>query len=323
MRHNFANLLKNIARRHTKIQQEELEAEVTGSSWCYSEEIDEVEYGELWAYIDQTWHSQDDTGSVAGYKYAPYGLGIGYDKHFDEWIVGGVLRYDNGKMKLKSGGETHTDVETLLASAYVSWANDGYYLSGGAHLGYGWNESVSSYTMPGLVSKGKGKYHSSLYGVNAEGGYMFNTGSLDYPLRITPYGGLAYARINRDGFHEKGAGNLNRRFYSTDWDMWDATAGVRVSMPLQREGYTLIPSMDISIVRTLGEPEANHNDVTLISNPLGSWKVDTLGGNRTALRVGAGLNARFNRLDVGAAYEFEWRKKATAHQLNLNMSLGF
>ena len=322
MRHNHANLLKNISKRTTKFQREELEVEVTGSDWCYSENIPEVNYGEIWAFIDQSWHSQDDTGNIAGYRYNPYGIGIGYDKHFDEWIVGGVMKYDNGKMKLKSNGQTNTKVETVMASLYASWASEGYYLTGGVHFGYGWNDSASSYTMPGLVSVGKGDYNSSLYGVSGEVGYMMNTGTLDYPIRATPYGGLSYARIGRDGFLEKGAGNLNRHFMKSHWNMYDLTAGVRLSLPLERDGYTLIPSADIAYVRTIGSPSGS--EVVLASNPRGRWNIEALDTNRNALRLNAGVNARFaNNLDIGANYEFEWRKRATMHQLNLNLSVGF
>ncbi len=323
MRHNYNNLWRHITQRATKFQREELELDVSGSDYCYSEEDPSTKYGEIWAYIDQAWYDQDDIGDTAGYRYNPYGIGIGYEKHKDEWIFGAVARYDTGDMKLKSHSATHTDIDTVLLSAYASYATQGYYITGGAHFGYGWNNATSSYTMPGLVATGKsGDFSTSLYGLSAEGGYMMSTGSGDYPLRVTPYAGLGYARISREAFTETGAGNLNRTFRKSDWDMWEFTAGVRLAMPIERENYILIPSADISFVRTMGE--AGGNDVTLVSNPAGTWKADVMSSDRSALHISAGLNARFgNNWDVGMGYDFEWRKRGINNQLNLNMTKGF
>ncbi len=325
MRQNYNNLWRRVNQRLTSFHREELEMEVTGSDFCYSDQDPSTQYGELWAYIDQTWHNQDDVENIAGYTYNPYGLGIGYEKHMDEWIFGGVMQYDGGKMKLKSHGATHTDVDNLLLTGYASWASEGYYLTGGAHLGYGWNNSISSYTMPGLVSTANsGNYSTSLYGASVEGGYMMSTGYGDFPLRVTPYAGLGYARINREGFTETGAGSLNRRFAKADWDMWEFTAGFRLSMPIERKGYVLIPSADVSFVRTMGTPGGDSNCVTLISNPAGTWNPEVMGANRSALHISAGLNARFgDNWDVGMGYDFEWRKQGISNQLNLNVTKGF
>lgn len=324
MRHNFANLMRNINRRATRYQSEDLESEAEPGPWCYTDTCEINDYGEIWAYIDQNWIDQDDTGAMAGYRYNPYGIGIGYDKHCDQWIYGGVLRYDTGDMKLKAHKSTKTEVDTLLASLYASWANEGYYLTGAGHLGYGWNDSFSSYTMPGLVATGKGDFNTSLYGLSAEGGYMWETGTTELPLRVTPFAGLAYARINREAFTERGAGSLNRRFAKTDWDLWDFTAGFRVATPIERDTYTLIPSLEAAFVRTMGSPESGGHDVIMLSNPAAAWDTELFGKNRSALRLSASLTARFkDNLDVAMGYEFEWRKQATNHQLNINMSKGF
>ena len=326
MRHNFANVIRQISRRTTAFQKEELELEVTSGGYCYTDENPTVSYGGIFAAIDQRWYDQDDIHDTAGYKYNPYGINIGYEKHLDQWIFGGLVRYDDGDIKLKSNTATRTEVQTVLAALYGSWASEGYYVTGGLHMGRGWNDSRSVYTMPGmagLVGR-SGTYNTSLYGINIEGGYMMEFDNFSYPFRATPYAGIAYAKVGREGFAEKGADFLNRNFHKSDWDLWDMDLGVRLAMPMDWEDKVIIPTFEASWVRTMGTPGGNVTDVTLKNNPKGTWQVDPLGRTRSALHLGAGVTAKLNKnLDIGLNYDFEWRRKSISNQLQFNMSLGF
>ena len=332
MRHNWTNLLRKINRRMTDFQHEELmendDLGISGqgyASYCQPRANPIIDYPTLWASVDQSWMYQDDLDSLAGYRFNTAGLNIGVDRHIDNYIFGGVIRYDNGEMKLKSNRATKTETETVMASLYGSWAEGGMYITGGLHAGYGWNESFSNYrTAFNSLTAKTDNYSTTLYGAHVETGYMWETSVVELPLRVTPYGGMGYAKMHRQATTEHGGGNLDRHFRRGDWDLWEAAIGVKLAMPINRGSYILTPSADIAWNRTLGDPRNEHGDVNLLADPNGTWRVSSMGANRSALRGSFGLNAHFFRnMDVGAAYDVEWRDSFWSHQVNVNFSLGF
>lgn len=323
MRNNLAGMLKRISRRTTAYQDEELG--ISGAP-CGTSNTERGDYGELWAYIDQTWHKGNNGADFAGYTYNPSSLGIGYDHHSDQIIFGGLLNLDTGDVKLRSGGKTRTEVTSAIGGVYASYATEGIYLTGGLQAGYSWNKSKSHYEVLGFrANANSGTYGTHLLGANAEVGYMMELTHDHQPLRVTPYAGLSYARINREAFREHGAGDMDRQFSTSKWDMFDVTLGVRASKPMTVGGMTVIPSLDAAFVRTIGAPgEENGKDAHFVDSPLGFWRISTYHKNHNALRLGGGVTAKVrDNLDVGLDYDFEWRTRYTSHQLNLNMSLGF
>ncbi len=337
LRNNQLDLLRRINRRLTAYQKEELELVpgITGGEHCYYTDVDPViDYGELWAYMDAAFDVQDDVGDVAGYRFNRYGLGVGYDWHIDQLIVGGALSFTMGDMKLKSQSATKTDIKNLIAAVYASWASEGWYISGSAFAGYGWNDSVSAYNLVGASpAVGRtGDYGTSTVGVGLEVGYMMETFLVGIPVRVTPYGSLSFARTTRNAVREHGAIlndgesdiDLNRQFRSGRWNAWDGALGFRLTAPIDRANYTLLPNLDIAWIRNGGNAGSKYADASFIRDPSASWSLPVAGPNRSALRLAAGLDARIgDRMMVGASYEFEWRKRATRHRFNVNFSLGF
>ncbi|MDR1521064.1 MAG: autotransporter outer membrane beta-barrel domain-containing protein, partial [Planctomycetota bacterium] len=332
MRHNLNQARRKIQRRNVDYQKEELAEKLAISSdQSYGSLIpsregkgEETVYHGIWAYIDQSWMDQDDYGNLAGYRYNPYGIGIGYERHHDEWIFGGLLRYDDGTIKLKSQGGTRTDVQNLLFSAYASWASQGWYLNGSLEGGIGWNDSVSLFNLAGTPVVGRsGDYGTSVLGASLESGYMMDGYLWGNNLRMTPYGGLGYSRYDREGFRETGAGNLNRIFADGKTDIWEWSLGLRLAMPFEFGNFTLIPSFDAAWIHRMDDPRDNGNDVSLATAPGSAWRTDLFEG-RNAAALSGGLSANFKSgLVLGAEFDLEMRKKAMGSRLGLNISRNF
>ena len=333
LRHNNANVISKVNRRLTSYQKSELESnplDVDSSGMCAYQECDPVEsYGEMWAFLDQGWMSQNDVDSLAGYRMSTTTLGIGYDKHEDQWIYGGMLAYATSDMKLKSQSATRSDIENLMAALYASWAQDGWYLSGTGIASYGWNDSRSVYTLPGLnLTSRTGDYATYGVGVNLETGYMMETEAYGVPFRVTPYGSLTYARLQRNSVNDAGAYNddidLRKHFRAGNWNTWDAALGVRLAAPMEIYGATVVPSLDLSWTRVTGERTPSNGLVHMYNNPSGVWDLDLMSSNRSSVRLIAGVDAKIREnVSLGASYEFEWRKEYWNNRLNINMSLEF
>lgn len=333
LRHNQANLIGKINKRLTAYQKEELELEpqISGSEVCYYSDYDPVNnYNALWASIDQTWMTQRDVADMAGYRYNANSLTIGYDHHWDNMIAGGALNYSSGTMKLRNQTSTKNEVDSLMAALYASWAMDGWYVSGSLFAAHGWNDSESGFYLPGISSMTAktGNYATNSIGVNSEFGYMMETDLVGIPLRVTPYGSLTFARMKRDAVRESGAGgdtvNMDRQFRSASWNAWDAAIGVRVAVPIEGNGYMLIPSIDAAWTRTMGDPTTSGGDAYFIKNPSAAWHIPFMGDSRNSVRLATSLDARFgNNVTAGLSYELEWRNQFWKNQLNLTASVDF
>lgn len=333
LRHNQAGLISRINTRLTGYHKEELELqpEITGSEVCYYSDNDPyVRYGEMWASIDQAWMTQNDVDTLAGYRYNSTGVTIGYDHHWDNMIVGGALNYTSGKMKLENNSGTRTDVDNVIAAVYASWASDGWYASGTGFAAYGWNSSESTFSMPPIsfLKSKTGNYATSSMGLNFETGYMMETELVGLPIRVTPYGSVTYARLHRGSTRDVGATDgttsFDRQFRTGNWNVWDTALGVRVSMPMDGDGYILIPSVDLAWTRTMGDATANAGDVHFIHDPSAAWRIPLMASNRSSYRGVAGLDARFaNNLTIGGSYELEYRHKFWKNQFNIRASLEF
>ena len=327
MRHNQANLINKINRRVTDYQKEELFPTVTGSEICYYSDEDPLsKYGEIWASIDQSWMTQRDIGSLAGYRYNTHGVTIGYDWHRDHIIFGGALNYESGEMKLKSQSSTKNDIQTLIAAVYGSWAYDGWYVSGTGVAGYGWNDTESAYRLIGIdpMTGKTGNYSTTTLAANLEVGYMYETEFLGFPLRLTPYGSLTYGRIHRSAVRESGADYLNHQFYASSLNLWEGGAGVRIAVPIERGDSVWIPNIDAAFIRSNGDSKNPSADIGFIDRTSAGWGVSVLGKNRSAIRISGGLDARVRQnLVLGASYEMEWRDHYWKNQLNVKASLEF
>jgi outer membrane autotransporter protein len=329
LRHNLAQTRRNIMKRVTAYQREELEDKIPSISASHYpsliEHVDENDYSGIFAYIDQTWLDQDDVGNIAGHKYNTHGIGIGYEKHDGSWIFGGLFRYDGGTMKLKSNSATRTDIDSFQVAGYASWAQNGYYATGAVHAGFGWNNENSVYGLPGLPgAAASGEFLTSMAGISSEFGYMMDGYLWGNNFRLTPHGGVSYARLDRESFTESGGGSLNRHFGSAGWDLLEFGGGVRMSMTIERERYVLLPYLDVSYQHSLGAPAEGKTDVTLLANPAGSWRAEVIDSIRGSVNVATGISARLQSgLTIGAEVDLEFRRSGLTAQAGLNMSKGF
>ena len=333
LRHGLSSLNDRVARRLVDFQRGELELYEAEPVVYSTTALGSVpsqrgvaeyagDFGQLWAFAGQNWLMHRDENGKAGYNYAPYAFGAGYDWHGREWIAGGVASYGAGEAKMRRDKGTRTEAATAIASIYGSIAREGYYASLGLQGGYGWNRSHTSY--PDVHSPG---YNSWLYGGDIETGYMFNCGGGEYPFRFTPHAGLSLARVEHEGFEESGDPRFVRAFDAGRWNIFDIELGLRIARPVGWSLGVVVPSLDISYVLSAGDRSAIGRARFLngVSGPAAEkWRIYGVESNRHAARLGFGLTAKMrNNIDVGLSYDLELRDKLFNNNLNLNVALGF
>ena len=252
-------------------------------------------------------------------------IGIGYEKHDGAWIFGGLFRYDRGAVKLKSRSATRTDIDSFQLAGYASWAQNGYYATGAVHAGVGWNRETSSYGLPGLPGAvAKGDFLTGMLGISSEFGYMMDGYLWGNNFRVIPHGGISYARLDREAFTESGGGGLNRHFDGSAWDLIELGGGMRLAMPIERDGYIVLPYLDASYQHSFGAPARGKTDVTLLANPAGKWRAEVIDSIRSSVNIATGVSARLHSgLTIGAEVDLEFRRNGLAAQVNMSLSKGF
>lgn len=146
----------------------------------------------------------DDTTNAAGFDYHHYSVFGGADRWLDaRRLVGAALGYTRTDAD-PDDGDLRTD--SLDLALYGRWLTDTQYLDASIGSSYHRSESSRRVTVGGFDRLASADYDAYGLSLSAEVGHTTYTSATD---RITPFAGLAYAYLKRDGFSEDGAGSAN------------------------------------------------------------------------------------------------------------------
>ncbi len=166
--------------------------------------------------------------SRSGYSNVGYDLGgsmIGADRRIGNGgFAGYALSQSKGLGRLAESadqGRSHA-LEGML---YGGMIRGSWYTMGRFGIG-SYRENMRRQLQLGEQFAGVSSDNHGRYGVAyAESGYRLGSGR----LRVTPYMSLQYARIQRDGFNERGAYGFGLKSGAQDTSRWQAGAGLRAT----------------------------------------------------------------------------------------------
>jgi fibronectin-binding autotransporter adhesin len=152
------------------------------------------------------------------------------------WLVGndrqigrsGVAGYafgqSRGQQRLGQSYD-HDTSRTTEGMFYAGWFNGNWYTQG--RVGFGHiQQDVNRQILLGQSAQGVGTQYNGNYSVAYdEAGLHFGNGN----SHITPFVDVQYARINRDGFAEQGAGGFGLQSNAQTTDRWQAGLGLRAN----------------------------------------------------------------------------------------------
>jgi len=252
------------------------------------------------------------------------------DFQLDGWLVGsdrsiggsGVAGFafgqSRGQQRLNRAfdHDTSRHTEAMLYSGRVD--GDGYVQGrvGFGHFQQDVNRQVLlGYTAQGVGTRYDGRY-STAYG---ESGMHFGRAG----SHLTPYIDVQYARIDRNGFVEQGAGGFGLRSNAQTLDRWQAGFGLRAGQHWQlSHGRAVDFSARVQWQHTL----ASHGDMFDASFVgLEQWQpLLGIGLSRYSGLFGVGLDATLSpRTAMNFSYDYEKGQHDTAQALSARLQIAF
>lgn len=254
----------------------------------------------------------------------------GVDFQLDGWLVGrdrsiggsGVAGFafgqSRGQQRLDSGFDRDTN-RTTEAMLYAGRVDGEGYTQG--RVGFGdFQQDVNRKVLLGYGAQGVGTRYDGRYSTAyAESGMHFGgAGS-----HLTPYLDVQYARVDRNGFVEQGAGGFGLRSNAQMVDRWQAGFGVRA-----RQHWELSHgrAVDISARAQWQRTLASHGDMFDASFVgLEQWQpLLGIGLSRYSGLFGVGLDATLSpRAALNFSYDYQNGQHDTARALSARLTVAF
>jgi fibronectin-binding autotransporter adhesin len=254
--------------------------------------------------------------------------GIGFQ--LDGWLVGndrrighsGVAGYafgqSRGQQRLDRSFD-HDNRRSTEGMMYAGWLNGNWYTQG--RVGFGrFDQDVSRQILLGDSVQGVRTQYSGNYNVAyGESGLHLGRGD----SHVTPFVHVQYARIDRGGFAEQGAGGFGLRSNAQTLDRWQAGLGVRAGRHWNLDGGRAV---DFSARAQWQRTLASHGDVFDASFVgLQQWRpLAGIGLSRYSGLLGVGLDATLStRTTLKFGYDYEMGQRDHAQMLSARLNVAF
>lgn len=233
-------------------------------------------------------------------------------------VAGFAFGQSRGQQRLSQGFD-HDNSRSTEGMLYAGWLDGHWYTQG--RVGFGrFQQDVGRQLLLGYSMQGVSTRYNGSYGVvHDESGLRFDRGG----SHVTPFVDVQYARIDRDGFAEQGAGGFGLRSKAQTLDRWEAGLGVRAGHRWTfDDGRTVDFSAHAQWQRTL----ASHGDVFEASFVgMEQWQpLVGIGLSRYSGLFGVKLDAMLSaRTTLNFGYDYETGQHDNAQMLSARLSLAF
>ncbi|WP_260294430.1 autotransporter domain-containing protein [Sedimenticola hydrogenitrophicus] len=243
----------------------------------------------------------DDTANASGADYHDSGVAVGADLELrDDLTVGAAFGYTRTDADTAGG---KLDVDSYQGALYGGWANAGNYLKGSAGVGYHDTDANRRVAFGGFNNTAKADYAGWTATATAEGGKAFD---LAGRATLTPFLGLDYTHLRREGFTEQGAGGANLTLDTEHQDSLRSVVGVRLHQTFKTvRGTKITSAVEAAWVHEYLDDNAAI-DAGFAAAPASAFRIDGPELDRNRARVGAGLTVQLaDRARLHIAYTGE------------------
>lgn len=248
----------------------------------------------------------------------------------DGWLAGsdrrigqtGVAGYafgrSRGQQRLARQFD-HDNSRSTEGMMYAGWLSGNWYTQG--RVGFGrFRQDVSRQLLLGDSTQGVRTFYDGSYDVaSAESGLHFGRGG----SHITPFVNVQYARIERDGFAEQGAGGFGLRSNAATVDRWQAGVGLRAGRHWNLDGGRSINlNARAQWQRTLAS-RGDVFDASFVGMP--QWQpLVGIGLSRYSGLLGIGLDAALSaRTTLKFGYDYETGQRDRAQTMSAHLNIAF
>jgi outer membrane autotransporter protein len=252
----------------------------------------------LWVRGFGSFGEIDDTASASGADHDSAGVAVGVDREFDDGLVAGAaFGYLNTDADTAQGD---LDVDSFQGALYGGWTRAAYYLNGSAHFGFHDTDSTRRVTVGGFDQTARADFDGWTAGFATETGLHLALGGT---ATLTPFFGLDYTHLWRDGFTETGAGSANLAVDDEDQDSLRTRLGLRLEKTFTTSGGLAIrPAVEAAWVHESLDDDSRIT-AGFAAAPGTSFRIAGPDLDRDRAHVAAGVTAALTEtLDLDAGY---------------------
>ncbi|MDO1527872.1 autotransporter domain-containing protein [Fulvimonas sp. R45] len=260
-----------------------------------------------------------ERSGFAGVGFQLNGWLLGSDRRIGRsGVAGFAFGQSQGQQRLSQGLD-HDNSRSTEGMLYAGWLDGHWYTQGRVGFGH-FQQDIGRQLLLGYSMQGVSTRYNGSYGVaHEESGLHFDRGG----SHVTPFVDVQYARVDRDGFVEQGAGGFGLRSKAQTLDRWEAGLGVRTGHRWAfDDGRTVEVGAHAQWQRSL----ASHGDVFEASFVgLEQWQpLLGIGLSRYSGLFGVKLDAMLSaRTVLNFGYDYETGQHNHAQMLSARLSMAF
>ncbi|MBF0489543.1 MAG: autotransporter domain-containing protein [Candidatus Omnitrophica bacterium] len=277
-----------------------------------------------WAKGFGNFANQSARNGFTEYDSRTYGSMIAYDVPIGLNTRAGLgLGYGRSTINGKTF-DANVDMNTYQTTAYIGHENGPWFTD--ASASFGWNDysGMRHIVYPGVDRTANSRYQGQNYTFFTSSGYHLAVKK----FVITPIKTMQYSRLHQRGYTETGAGDINLRVKSKNYDFLESGLGVKVERPLSYKGGTLVPEVHTQWLHELFSPRMSQ---TASYTASGSGEFTTPGPrpNANTFNVGGGVSLLSctcgkRTWSLEAVYDYNWRTDGySAHQVMMRVTSRF
>ncbi|HEY0563349.1 MAG TPA: autotransporter domain-containing protein [Methylophilus sp.] len=266
---------------------------------------------------------QGSRDQLSGYDTQAAGIMMGYDVP-----VGVHSRLGLGAGYVKSAiddnnSPARTQIDAYQVTSYFEYAPQPWFVQAALTAGINRYDGSRDINIPGINREAKADYRGEQYSALVAVGKHFYVNQ----TIITPLASLLASRVNVDGYTEKGAGDVNLRVDSQDYDFLQSTLGVKMEQVIQTSNGAVSPEVHVKWLHDFNSTTMQQTASFTSGGP--AFKANGIRQDRDLYNVGAGFtmlycNCKANTWSVKGLYDYRWNNSDyAAHQVSLIANMKF
>lgn len=267
--------------------------------------------------------SQDDVDNMSGYKTETFGLMLAYDIPLSkETRIGLGGGYANANID-DNDSNGQTKIDSYHLTGYLSHAPGPWFIKGALSVGMDRYDGSRSIVFPGTNRTASADYKGHQYSAIVSAGHHFFFNR----TTITPLAALQASRIHVGGYSETGAGDINLRVNSQDYDIVQSSLGVKAEHHIQAGNGNFYPEVHFKWLHDF--TSTTMEQTAAFSGGGAQFKVQGIEQDRDMFNVGAGIsflscNCVDNSWTVKGVYDYKWNQSSfSSHQVSVVASFSF
>ncbi|HSG23219.1 MAG TPA: autotransporter outer membrane beta-barrel domain-containing protein, partial [Azonexus sp.] len=267
--------------------------------------------------------SQGEVDNVSGYKTEAFGLMLAYDIPLSqETRIGLGAGYANTNIDGTDSND-QTKVDSYQLTGYINHAPGPWFIKGAVTVGMDRYDGSRSIVFPGVNRTANADYKGHQYsGIVTVGRHFF----IDQTT-ITPLASIRASRIHLDGYTESGAGDINLRVNSQDYNLAQSSLGVKAERAISSGSGNFYPEVHVKWLHDLSSTTTELN--AAFTGGGAEFTTHGVKQSRDLFNVGAGVsflscNCGQNSWTVKGLYDYKWNQSSySEHQVSIVASLKF